>query len=679
LQEISGGDFINKAKLNGWGGSVVFIDGTVDKISGGNFNSVSLTKGIPPTTACFITDGAHIGTISGGNFNGNNGIGVRINKEKKVIIDEITGGNFVGYLYGMSISRGNSTYYETGNCIVNSITGGSFQGEIGLLVGEKTVIDEISGNPSFTGTSSAGLQVFKGTIKEIQSGKFKGKSDGLLNQWGLVEEIIDGTFIGNDAGLMNAGGLEYEGEPEKLSLIGKITGGTFKGIGSSTSGLAQQYGSIDLISGGSFEGFSVGLKNSNSQIATITGGVFKGNESGLWNRSQSEIKAISGGQFIGKTGLVNDGDFVTGQGIYAGGKIDKITNGVFWGTDDYAIDNQASQTVLLEPDLSTTIGNGRYWGKQDALHGDITLPKGYEMSPKDTTLPVNNIPGRRDFRYLYNPNIEDWTEINQAPVIHIEDKTLTVGDTFDPKKDVTATDAEDGDLTDKIEIDGKVDTSKPGEYEVTYTVTDSQGAKFTKTITVTVNPKMEVINQAPVIKAEDKTLTVGDTFDPKKDVTATDAEDGDLTEKIEIVENTVDTNKAGEYKVTYKVTDSKRATAVKTIKVTVKDKEVIPPIDPVKPEEPVLPEDPTDPDKPDMPDEKDKPSDPVTDTDEDKGDKSTENINNKNASSTNYADSTKQSRQQLPQTGGQEIAGLGLLLAIGGMLGLAGDRKRRKS
>ena len=83
---------------------------------------------------------------------------------------------------------------------------------------------------------------------------------------------------------------------------------------------------------------------------------------------------------------------------------------------------------------------------------------------------------------------------------------------------------------------------------------------------------MEVLNAIPTIKAEDKTLTVGDTFDPKADVTATDVEDGDLTDKIEVVKNTVDNKKAGEYEVTFKVTDSDGATTTKTIKVTVKEK-----------------------------------------------------------------------------------------------------------
>ena len=176
-----------------------------------------------------------------------------------------------------------------------------------------------------------------------------------------------------------------------------------------------------------------------------------------------------------------------------------------------------------------------------------------------------------------NPKME---VLNEAPVIHATDKTITVGDTFDPKAGVTATDAEDGDLTAKIIVEkNDVDTTKAGKYEVTYKVTDNQGATRTKTITVTVNPKMEVLNEAPTIDAADKTITVGDTFDPKVGVTAKDAEDGDLTDKIEVVKNSVDTKKAGKYEVTYKVTDSDGATRTKTIKVTVKEKAPAPSTD----------------------------------------------------------------------------------------------------
>lgn len=169
--------------------------------------------------------------------------------------------------------------------------------------------------------------------------------------------------------------------------------------------------------------------------------------------------------------------------------------------------------------------------------------------------------------------VMNWVPMNAAPVINATDKTLTVGDTFDPKADVTATDEEDGNLTDKIEVlKNEVDTTKAGKYEVTYKVTDRKGASRTKTITVTVNPKIEPLNEAPTIDVTDKEITVGDKFDPKEGVTAKDKEDGNLTDKIEILKNTVDPSKPGVYEVTYKVTDSKGASCTKTIKVTVKEK-----------------------------------------------------------------------------------------------------------
>lgn len=91
-------------------------------------------------------------------------------------------------------------------------------------------------------------------------------------------------------------------------------------------------------------------------------------------------------------------------------------------------------------------------------------------------------------------------------------------------------------------------------------------------IRVEVVPAVSQVDKAPVIHAEDKTLTVGDTFDAMKGVTATDAEDGDLTDKIVITKNTVDTSKAGKYTVVYEVTDSHGTRVVRTIYVTVQQK-----------------------------------------------------------------------------------------------------------
>lgn len=142
--------------------------------------------------------------------------------------------------------------------------------------------------------------------------------------------------------------------------------------------------------------------------------------------------------------------------------------------------------------------------------------------------------------------------------------------------------------------------------------TDSKGAIAKKTITVVVNPKMEELNQVPTIHAEDKVLTVGDAFDSLEGVTAFDEEDGDIALTQEnIIANDVDMNHAGTYQVAYQVTDRKGASGIKTITVTVKEKEVQ---EPQKPKEPSKPQEPQKPDQPaegTRPNKPDSPAKPI--------------------------------------------------------------------
>ncbi len=162
------------------------------------------------------------------------------------------------------------------------------------------------------------------------------------------------------------------------------------------------------------------------------------------------------------------------------------------------------------------------------------------------------------------------TALNRVPVITASDKVITVGTEFNPLEGVTAKDEEDGNLTNEIKIvENEVNSNRVGKYLVTYQVTDKGGAKSTKTITVTVNPKPAVINAAPTIEAVDKVITVGDKFNALQGVKASDKEDLDLTHKVEVVESTVDTTQPGNYTVSYRVTDSGGATTTKTINVTV--------------------------------------------------------------------------------------------------------------
>ena len=74
-----------------------------------------------------------------------------------------------------------------------------------------------------------------------------------------------------------------------------------------------------------------------------------------------------------------------------------------------------------------------------------------------------------------------------VPVIKgAEDKVIHLGDNFNAREGVTAYDNEDGDLTNKIVVTGKVQTNTVGRYTLTYTVTDSSKnmAKVTRAVEV---------------------------------------------------------------------------------------------------------------------------------------------------------------------------------------------------
>ena len=153
---------------------------------------------------------------------------------------------------------------------------------------------------------------------------------------------------------------------------------------------------------------------------------------------------------------------------------------------------------------------------------------------------------------------------NNEPVISAQDKSIVQGNSFNPLEGISATDNEDGDLTNKITVNGTVDTNKVGSYQITYTVSDKEGLTTNKTVTITV-----IRNEEPKIEATDKEVTIGHSYNPLDDVKATDKEDGNITNKIKVVKNTVNINELGDYEVEYEVVDSYNQKATKKITVSV--------------------------------------------------------------------------------------------------------------
>ena len=99
-----------------------------------------------------------------------------------------------------------------------------------------------------------------------------------------------------------------------------------------------------------------------------------------------------------------------------------------------------------------------------------------------------------------------------------ESTTITVGSKFDPMAGVSATDDIDGDLTDKIKVEGTVDANKVGDYKLVYSVTNSRGKTTTFTRTV------HVQKQAVTPAADKNNGNANGKINGKADNTKEDAE-----------------------------------------------------------------------------------------------------------------------------------------------------------
>lgn len=109
-----------------------------------------------------------------------------------------------------------------------------------------------------------------------------------------------------------------------------------------------------------------------------------------------------------------------------------------------------------------------------------------------------------------------------------------------------------GDLSETVLASGDVDTTTPGDYQRTYSVSDPSGneAQVTRVVRV-------LDQQAPILNllgAETMTVECGAAFiDPG--ATAFDVCDGDLSSSI-LVSGLVDTSTPGEYTLTYSIFDA---------------------------------------------------------------------------------------------------------------------------
>ena len=101
-------------------------------------------------------------------------------------------------------------------------------------------------------------------------------------------------------------------------------------------------------------------------------------------------------------------------------------------------------------------------------------------------------------------------------------------------------------------LNSNLDISKLGEYELDLKITYSIGKEKNKKL------KVEVIDTTkPVFSGNNNImLMLGEDFNPLENIKASDNYDGDISDRITILSNTVNAGVVGEYKVVYSVVDS---------------------------------------------------------------------------------------------------------------------------
>ncbi|MGL5359843.1 MAG: immunoglobulin-like domain-containing protein, partial [Shewanella sp.] len=166
--------------------------------------------------------------------------------------------------------------------------------------------------------------------------------------------------------------------------------------------------------------------------------------------------------------------------------------------------------------------------------------------------------------FIHNQDITPPEPENGKPIFSgLNHVRIKLGSSFNPMDGVSAYDAEDHDLTQQIQVIGDVNTQQIGLYPLTYKVTDSDNNTTEQLRSV------EVYNTKPEFSGIANTsILLSTPFDAMAGVSATDAEDGDLTQHIKVA-GEVNSERLGQYELIYTVSDSsgEQARAVRVVTV----------------------------------------------------------------------------------------------------------------
>jgi arylsulfatase A-like enzyme len=325
---------------------------------------------------------------------------------------------------------------------------------------------------------------------------------------------------------------------------------------------------------------------SQSNLATVSFSINPINDTPVLTRNGPATVNIVVGDAYTETGATafdaEDGD-ISGDVVVGGDVVDTNAAGAYVITYDVTDSNGAAATQVTR-----TVNVAANNSPVITLNGSATvnIVEGYGYTDagatatdaEDGDISVNilvggdvvdaNTPGT----YLITYDVTDShgaaaqqvtrtviVVVNSPPVITLNGDTnvsLFIGDSY-TDAGATATDFEDGDVSANIVVGGDVvDTDTAGTYVIRYNVSDSAGKTATEVTRIVI---VQFVDQTPPVITLIGSATVTSALWANytdAGVTATDAEDGDLTSAIVVGGDTVDTGRIGTYRITYNVSDA---------------------------------------------------------------------------------------------------------------------------
>ncbi|QNN72179.1 bacterial Ig-like domain-containing protein [Vagococcus carniphilus] len=247
--------------------------------------------------------------------------------------------------------------------------------------------------------------------------------------------------------------------------------------------------------------------------------------------------------------------------------------------------DQSSEVLPTALNLKNTVlKTGQTWNPESNFDS-VVMSDGSKLLWSDISKEVivtGSVDTTKAGTYKVTYNFRDFTKVATVTVeadvtakdVVVKDSKIDVGSKWDAKDNFEYVLMSDGskllwsDISKEVIVTGSVDTAKAGTYKVTYNFRD-----FTKVATVTVEANVT----AKDVVVKDSKIDVGSKWDAKDNFEYVLMSDGsklswsDVSKEIEVT-GSVDTKKAGTYKVTYNYRDIKKvATIIVEANVTAKD------------------------------------------------------------------------------------------------------------